>query len=63
MNQRLRALVVERPAAPGADPRVAFACECGCLAPVRLTIEEYDALEGRPVFLNARHEVRGSRDC
>jgi hypothetical protein len=33
-----------------------FYCECGCCDSVRLTIAEYDALKGKPVF-RAGHPV------
>jgi hypothetical protein len=28
-----------------------FFCECGCCEPGELTIPEYDALEGDPIYL------------
>ena len=28
-----------------------FFCECGCYEPGELTIPEYDALEGQPIYL------------
>jgi hypothetical protein len=29
-----------------------FFCECGCFEPGELTIAEYDALEGEPIYLD-----------
>ena len=44
LNARVRQLAVAF--GPDAD----FVCECGCFELVRLTIEEYDALNGAPVY-------------
>jgi hypothetical protein len=39
---------------PHADARAyTFYCECGCFEPGELTVEEYDALEGKPIYLDA----------
>lgn len=34
-----------------------FYCECGCFEPGELTIPEYDALEGKPVYLEGHIPV------
>jgi hypothetical protein len=44
VNTRVRTL------APRFNPEADFICECGCSQLVRLSIEEYDALEGAPVY-------------
>ena len=44
VNKRVREL------AAGVNPDADFICECGCFQFVRLTIEEYDALNGALVY-------------
>ncbi len=49
LNTQLRKLIKWLP--HDRDYPYNFYCECGCCEPVQLTIEEYDALAGRPVYL------------
>jgi hypothetical protein len=50
LNAQLRAIVKWL---PRDDARsYSFFCECGCYEPGELTAAEYDALEGKPIYLD-----------
>jgi hypothetical protein len=49
LNMQVRKIIERLP--HDDDYSLDFFCECGCCEPVRLTIAEYDALEGKPAYL------------
>ena len=51
VNKRIREL------AAAFNPDADYICECGCFEFVRLTIEQYDALSGAPVYRDG-HPLR-----
>lgn len=58
LNTRVREIIKRLP--HQRDYSLAFFCECGCSEPVQLTIDQYDALEGKAV-LRAGHPVPTAR--
>jgi hypothetical protein len=57
VNAQIRR-VIERLPHDG-EHSMQFACECGCGDAVLLTIAEYDALKGRPLYRSS-HQLSGS---
>jgi len=49
LNTQLRKLIKWLP--HDSDYECTFFCECGCCEPLQLTVAEYDALAGRPVYV------------
>jgi hypothetical protein len=50
LNAQLREIMKWLP--HDCDHPYTFFCECGCCEPGQLTIAEYDALEGQPIYLD-----------
>lgn len=48
LNTRVREIIERLP--HQSDYSLEFFCECGCCEPVKLTIGQYDALGGKPVY-------------
>jgi hypothetical protein len=48
LNTQVRNVIEWLPHGEGTS--LDFFCECGCCEPVELTIAEYDALDGEPVY-------------
>ena len=49
LNVQIRKVIEWLP--HGKDCSPGFFCECGCCESVELTLAEYDALEGKPIYL------------